>query len=150
MINRRLAGVAIGAALLVSCTSDPTDGLQPSIAVFYGSIVTADGTPVSGAHVRVLIGLAEDHTCGPIDWLAGAASTDISGAYSVTGTFLHVSSAEMCVVLEVSPASGSGLLPRSVEAGRVRFIHQSRTPPVDSLYVEVELEPTQPTLTAGT
>ena len=129
---------ALATTLLASC-GDPTGDLQPSIAIVYGVVADASGTPVSDAHVRVLIGAPDSDHCGAYDWLAGTTTTDDSGAYSVTGTFVHVSRAEMCVALEVHPASAD-YLPDSLEGGRVLFRHEANTPPVDSIRIDAMLE----------
>ena len=122
-----------------ACESSPT-GIQPSVAVVYGSVQAEDSTPVAGESVRMLVYPLDAGGCEDgEESLAGWATTDDSGGYRVVGAFLHVQRADMCVAIEARPPEGAGLGEARVAGAEVTFIHKPDTPPLDSVRVDVVL-----------
>jgi hypothetical protein len=133
------AGLAV--MMLAASCSEPITDLQPSIAVIYGSVTDLRDAPVDGAFVQVYI-YPLDRDCTTEDgWLAGTRVTR-DGRYGIMGTFLHVAREQVCVSVRVRPPEGSGLGEARVDGDTVTFIHESATPPVDSVRVDVQLPDT--------
>ena len=123
--------------LLVGCGAEPVD-LQPSIAIIYGSVRDADDTPVSGATVAIHA-LPLDRCDEQEGWLAVTTTTDPAGTYRGVGAYVHVAEETLCLAVRVRPPASTSLGEAVVTGDTVTFIHESRTPPVDSVRVDVML-----------
>lgn len=132
------------AALIVpaACAQNPVD-LQPSLAIAYGVVARPDRTPVVGALVH--IHARDPRNCHKaLDARSlpdGTARTDSAGSYRAVVKWLHVSRMELCLAVRAIPRPGSDLRDLTVTGARVTFTHESLTPPIDSVKVDVTLLP---------
>ena len=144
MTKHGLLGVL--ALVAVACDDDSEgffEPLQPSIAVVYGHVMTADGVAVGDALVTVRGTALSFGGCKPIpeeNFGLSFGRTDGAGFYRHVGQFLGFAREDVCLVVTVTPLSGSGLLPKTVSGEIVTFILKSHTPPVDSVRVDIELD----------
>jgi hypothetical protein len=142
----RTSACAFALLALCACGQDPIVDLLPSIAVVYGDVTTQGGVAVAGAFVTVHV--RDPQQCdGPVDPNSdsndGTATTDAGGHYRVRAKFLHYERIERCMAVRATSPAGSGLGEATVTGANVTFIHESLTPPVDSVRVDLVLPPQQ-------
>jgi hypothetical protein len=132
--------------LLSACSGNPGQVLaeHPMLAVVHGTVTrAADGQPVEGAQVRANAFLPSAGGCpGGNGIEVGTSTSAIDGTYSINAEYRPGSDEEeMCLMLEVQPGPASGLMGTQVEGGIFTFRVLRLTPPVDSLRVDVGLDP---------
>lgn len=139
---RQLARTFAIASLVTGCGSPAEVGLLPSVAVVYGTVTSESGRGASDVHVSAFIRPLDD--CEPQPELgapSGTSRTHTQGEYSVRLHGPHVSEMEVCILVRAIPPTGSSFEETVVIGGELLLRHQTLTPPIDSLRVDLTLEP---------
>jgi hypothetical protein len=147
--NRHAVFLCLVFALTSACNTiseekEKTD-LQTSVAVAYGKITSPYGEIAEDAAVRFnIINLDSCKTGLPEKsnvWMARSDRSDNNGSYKIMGKYLHVSEETVCVVMEVYPPEElSGFDTTYVWGDSVTFRHESLTPPIDSVNIDIVLD----------
>lgn len=133
----RLLTLSVAAGAVFMACDERTVGLRPSIAVIYGSATDTSGAPVGDALVSIYAVPLDRCGASTKGALVATSRTNEGGLYRAVGHFIHVSRETMCLAVHASSPAGLGLRDTTIVGDTVTFIHESLTPPVDSVRVDI-------------